>query len=55
MSGELNLSKAQQQEYYDRLQQVRTEGTYEKWITFFLEGVVAVCKMVIDELFAKLV
>lgn len=40
--------KAHQQEYYDRLQQVRTEGTYEKWITFFLEGVVAVCKMVID-------
>lgn len=26
--------KIHQQEYYDRLQQVRVEGSYEKWIAF---------------------
>jgi Fic family protein len=40
--------KIHQQEYYDRLQQVRTHGTYEKWIAFFLEGVEVVSQMVID-------
>lgn len=40
--------KIHQQEYYDRLQQVRLHGTYEKWIGFFLEGVELVSKMVID-------
>jgi len=40
--------KIHQQEYYDRLQQVRVEGSYEKWIAFFLEGIEAVCNMVID-------
>lgn len=40
--------KIHQQEYYDRLQQVRTHGTYEKWIAFFLEGIEVVCQMVID-------
>ena len=40
--------KIHQQEYYDRLQQVRTDGSYEKWLTFFLEGIVAVSDMVID-------
>ena len=40
--------KIHQQEYYDRLQQVRTHGTYEKWIAFFLEGIETVSQMVID-------
>ena len=40
--------KIHQQEYYDRLQQVRTHGTYEKWIAFFLEGIEVVSQMVID-------
>jgi Fic family protein len=40
--------KIYQQEYYDRLQQVRTQGTYEKWISFFLEGIEVVSNMVID-------
>ena len=40
--------KIHQQEYYDRLQQVRVDGTYEKWIEFFLEGIESVSNMVID-------
>lgn len=40
--------KVHQQEYYDRLQQVRTEGSYEKWIAFFLEGIDTVSNQVID-------
>lgn len=40
--------KVHQQEYYDRLQQVRVEGSYEKWIAFFLEGIEVVSNMVID-------
>jgi Fic family protein len=40
--------KIHQQEYYDRLQQVRVEGNYEKWIAFFLEGIETVSNMVID-------
>jgi len=40
--------KIHQQEYYDRLQQVRTDGTYEKWVAFFLEGVEVVSQMVIE-------
>ena len=40
--------KVHQQEYYDRLQQVRQSGQYEKWIAFFLEGVETVSNMVID-------
>ncbi len=40
--------KIHQQEYYDRLQQVRTHGTFERWIAFFLEGIEVVSQMVID-------
>jgi Fic family protein len=40
--------KIHQQEYYDRLQQVRQSGQYEKWLLFFLEGVETVSNMVID-------
>ena len=28
--------------YYDHLQRVRTEGAWEDWLQFFLEGVIAV-------------
>ena len=28
--------------YYDHLQRVRTEGAWEEWLVFFLEGVIAV-------------
>lgn len=37
--------KAHQQEYYDRLQQVRTNGNYEAWLCFFLEGIVSLLPM----------
>jgi Fic family protein len=30
--------------YYDHLQRVRTEGAWEEWLQFFLEGVVAVAE-----------
>lgn len=39
--------KAHQQEYYDRLQQVRTDGNYEAWVKFFLEGIVTVSEQVV--------
>jgi Fic family protein len=38
--------KTHQQEYYDRLQQVRTDGNFEAWVKFFLEGIVTVSKQV---------
>lgn len=34
--------KKRRQEYYDALQSVRDGGTWEDWLTFFLEGVVEV-------------
>ena len=34
-----------QQEYYDRLQQVRKNGNYEAWLCFFLEGIVSLLPM----------
>lgn len=40
--------KAYQQEYYDRLMQVRNSGNYEAWVRFFLEGVVTVSDMVVN-------
>ncbi len=40
--------KAHQQEYYDRLTQVRTEGNFEAWTRFFLEGVREVSRMVLQ-------
>lgn len=40
--------KAHQQEYYDRLTQVRVDGNFEAWTRFFLEGVVEVSRMVLD-------
>jgi Fic family protein len=40
--------KAHQQEYYDRLTQVRTDGHFEAWTRFFLEGICEVSKLVVD-------
>ena len=40
--------KTHQQEYYDRLQQVRTDGNFEAWVQFFLEGVVTVSEQVVN-------
>lgn len=40
--------KTHQQEYYDRLQQVRTDGNFEAWIKFFLEGIVTVSGQVVQ-------
>jgi Fic family protein len=34
--------KTHQAEYYRRLSAVRTEGDWEGWVAFFLEGVAAV-------------
>jgi Fic family protein len=34
--------KRNRDEYYDRLQRVRTHGEWEQWVRFFLEGVVDV-------------
>jgi Fic family protein len=34
--------------YYDHLQAVRTEGAWEKWLVFFLEGVIAVAGSATD-------
>jgi Fic family protein len=39
--------KTHQQEYYDRLQQVRTSGHFEAWVQFFLEGVITVSGQVV--------
>lgn len=33
--------KNHRQEYYDRLQRVRTHGDWEAWLRFFLEGVIS--------------
>ena len=40
--------KAHQQEYYDRLMQVRVDGNYEAWVRFFLEGIVVVSQQVVN-------
>ena len=40
--------KAHQQEYYDRLTQVRVDGNFEAWTRFFLEGIIDVSKMVLE-------
>lgn len=40
--------KAHQQEYYDRLTQVRVDGNFEAWTRFFLEGIIEVSKMVLE-------
>lgn len=34
--------KRNRETYYDRLQRVRTEGAWEEWLRFFLEGIIEV-------------
>ena len=34
--------KQNREDYYDHLQRIRSEGAWEAWLTFFLEGVVEV-------------
>lgn len=36
--------KQNRQEYYDRLQSVRDNGTWEDWLIFFLQGIVEVSR-----------
>jgi Fic family protein len=36
--------KQNRDEYYERLQRIRTHGEWEEWLTFFLEGVAAVAR-----------
>lgn len=36
--------KQHRQEYYDRLQSIRDQGTWEDWLSFFLLGVIEVSK-----------
>jgi Fic family protein len=36
--------KRNRDEYYTRLQRVRTDGEWEEWLTFFLEGVIDVAR-----------
>ncbi len=40
--------KANRQEYYDRLQRVRTHGEWEEWLRFFLQGVYETSKQAVD-------
>lgn len=42
--------KSNRQEYYDRLQRVRTHGDWEGWLRFFLEGVQLMARDAIDTL-----
>lgn len=39
--------KTHQQEYYDRLTQVRADGNYEAWLRFFLEGIISVSEQAV--------
>lgn len=40
--------KSNRDEYYDSLQRVRTEGAWEEWLRFFLEGVIDVAESATD-------
>ena len=40
--------KQHRDSYYDHLQRVRTEGAWEAWLDFFLEGVVSVASSAIE-------
>jgi Fic family protein len=39
-----SVSKTHRQEYYRRLSTVRTEGDWEGWLSYFLEGVAVVAE-----------
>lgn len=40
--------KSNRDEYYDSLQRIRTEGAWEDWLSFFLEGVIEVAASATD-------
>jgi len=40
--------KAHRDEYYERLQRVRTDGEWEEWLRFFLEGVLATARSSVE-------
>lgn len=40
--------KSNRDEYYERLQSVRTEGDWEGWVAFFLKGVILVAQSTIE-------
>jgi len=40
--------KAHRDEYYERLQRVRTHGEWEAWLRFFLEGVLVTSRQAVD-------
>jgi Fic family protein len=40
--------KQHRQDYYDHLQSVRDNGTWEQWLTFFLSGIVEVSRQATD-------
>ncbi|MCF7811557.1 Fic family protein [bacterium] len=40
--------KAHQQEYYNRLQQIRINGDWEGWLSFFIEGIYITADQAID-------
>jgi Fic family protein len=40
--------KQNRESYYDHLQRVRTEGAWENWLEFFLEGVISVASSATD-------
>lgn len=40
--------KRNQREYYDRLQQVRTDGDWEGWLDFYLDGIASVATQATD-------
>jgi Fic family protein len=42
--------KTHRQRYYDLLHRVRTEGIWEKWIEFFLEGTEATARQAADQI-----
>jgi len=40
--------KTHRDEYYERLQRVRTHGEWEEWLRFFLEGVLSSARQAVD-------
>ena len=40
--------KTHRDEYYDRLQRVRTHGEWEEWLRFFLEGVLTTSRQAVE-------
>ena len=40
--------KTHRDEYYERLQRVRTHGEWEEWLRFFLEGVTAISRQSVE-------